>query len=325
MPPSTAPVWARKGLVFAPGLPGAGWSPHCQMPTPFALEDGTLGMFYCSRDAANRAHVFRADLDTSPPWNVQGISDGPVLTPGLPGAFDAAGVMPTALTQMGEELWMYYIGWSVRADVPYHNAIGVVRSRDQGRTFERFLPGPVIGTGPYEPYFCGTGDIVRIGDRWVMYYQSTTEWRELHGKPEPRYHLKQAFSEDGIHWDHGHHVAIDYLSDDEGGVTRATVLPGDDGYWMWFCHRGIDGYRSPGDQAYRLGVAWSPDGLTWQRLPNQDVFTTPPSPEAFDADMECYPAVFRTGADIWLFYNGSGFGQTGVGYATLARAAKDKP
>jgi len=319
-----APVWTRRGLVIKPGLLGPGWSRHCQMPTPYALDRDTIRLFFCSRDDRNRSHIFRADLSAVSPWQLKDVSAEPILAPGPVGAFDAAGVMPTALVEMGDELWMYYIGWSQRADVPYHNAIGIVRSLDKGRTFERFLPGPVIGTGPYEPYFCGTGDIARIGDQWIMWYMSTTEWRIVQGKPEPRYHLKQAYSRNGIHWDHGHDVAIDYISEDEGGIARATILPVDDGYWMWFCYRGISGYRSTGEQAYRLGIAWSSNGTTWQRLPRQKVFTENPNAENpsdgdFDSFMECYPAVFQSRHGICLFYNGSDFGQTGIGLATLQK------
>lgn len=287
------------------------------MPTPLRLDEQTLRLFYCSRDAGNRAHVFWADLLARPPWTIRAVSDGPVLAPGGPGTFDAAGVMPTALVQRDGALWMYYIGWSVRADVPYHNAIGIACSTDGGQSFKRLLPGPVIGTGPHEPLFCGTGDIARIDDQWVMWYMSATEWRFIKGQPEPRYHLKQAFSDDGINWDFGQSIAIDYLDDAEGGIARATVLPDETGYWMWFCYRGVADYRGTGPNGYRIGLAWSQNGTAWQRLPQAQIFETGPGPGAFDAFMQCYPAVFKDTDQTWLFYNGSDFGQTGIGVAAL--------
>ena len=311
------PILQRRGRIVAPGLLGAGWSDHCQMPTPYRLDDTTIRMFFSSRDAQNQSQLFWMDIEATPPFAVKRVADRPALAQGPLGSFDSHGVMPTAVVERDGALWMYYIGWTVRADVPYHNAIGVARSLDGGKTFERFLPGPVIGTGPHEPYFCGTGDIAKHGDRWVMRYMSATGWRMVAGKPEPRYHLKQAWSEDGIHWDQSGEVAVDYLDEDEGGIARATVLSRPDGYWMWFCHRGIADYRGRGARAYRLGLAWSPDGETWQRLTGAQVFDTPPSAGAFDAHMECYPAIFETAGETYLFYNGSDFGQTGIGYATL--------
>ena len=316
----SVPVWQRQGVILPPGLPGAGWSNHCQMPTPHLLPGGEImRMFFCARDENNRSHVFFADLMARPPWTLVSKKATLVLSPGLPGTFDAVGVMPTSLVRQGNELWMYYIGWSQRLDVPYHNAIGVARSLDNGATFERFLPGPVVGTGIYEPYFCGTADVERrTQDDWVMWYMSATEWRMDGERPEPRYNLKRAVSQDGLHWDHGQEVAIDYLNEDEGGIARATVLQKDGSHWMWFCYRGAKGYRGEGSQAYRLGVAWSQDGDTWERLPDQPVFESQPGEQDFDAHMQCYPIVFETGAESYLFYNGSDFGQTGIGVARLA-------
>ncbi|KXF75003.1 hypothetical protein ATN84_20135 [Paramesorhizobium deserti] len=212
---------------------------------------------------------------------------------------------------------MYYIGWTVRADVPYHNAIGVARSQDGGETFERFLPGPILGAGPFEPYFCGTGELGRIDGQWVMWYMSATGWRVVNGKPEPRYHLKQAWSEDGIIWKQDGSIAVDYASDDEGGVARATVLKRADGYHMWFCHRGIANYRGHGANAYRIGRAVSLDGRSWKRLTEEPAFAAPPQTDDFDESMECYPAVYENAGNTYIFYNGSDFGQTGIGYATL--------
>lgn len=316
---TTTPLLHRQGVVIPPGLPGKAWSNHCQMPTPYLLPDGkTLRMFFCSRDSNNRSHVFFVDMLARPPWTLVSKSASLVLSPGLPGTFDAVGVMPTAIVPMGDELWMYYIGWSQRLDVPYHNAIGLARSRDHGKTFERFLPGPVVGTGLNEPYFCGTADVEhRSENDWVMWYMSTTEWRMDSDRPEPRYHLKKAVSSDGINWDHGTEIAVDYIDENEGGIARATVLSGRNGHWMWFCHRGVASYRGTGNNAYRLGLACSHDGESWTRLTDPKIFADCEPDQTFDAFMQCYPAVFETDSESYLFYNGSDFGQTGIGVAKI--------
>ena len=62
------------------------------------------------------------------------------------------------------EIWMYFIGWTVRADVPYHNAIGLAVSCDGGDTFERRFAGPVVGSTATEPLFCSTADVIRTSD-----------------------------------------------------------------------------------------------------------------------------------------------------------------
>lgn len=311
------PVLRRKGVCLAPGLLGPGWSTLCQMPTAFFPSRDRIRMYFSSRDARNRSHVFRADLEAAAPFRVISVEAEPVLGPGRLGTYDAEGVMPSAVVDRGDEVWLYTIGWTVRKDVPYHNAIGVAYSRDRGRSFTRLVPGPIVGTGPNEPYFCGTCDVQRVGTEWLMWYMSATEWRVVRDKPEPRYHLKLATSDDGLRWRYGEHVAIDYVSDAEGGIARATVLPSEHGYWMWFCYRGISDYRGDGAAAYRLGLGHSLDGKRWERL-SRPVFSD--LPLDFDRHMECYPTVLRGPSGTYVFYNGSDFGRTGVGYAEVELA-----
>ena len=318
------PKWKRQGLIVKPGILGPEWSLHCQMPTPAIIDNKTLRIYFSSRDKWNRSHIFSVDLQNTPPWTVKSVTKQPILSPGDIGTFDAHGVMPTAIINNGNELWMYYIGWSVREDVPYHNAIGIARSLDAGDTFQKLFPGPVISTHTYEPYFCGTADVMVINNQWNMWYMSATEWRIIDGKPEPRYHIKQATSNDGMSWKYGKNIAIDYQSEDEGGIARATVLRDNGEYWMWFCYRGIEDYRGTGVNAYRLGVAHSYDGSDWKRIPAQQIFTTQPKPDDFDYYMECYPAVLNINDESFIFYNGSDFGQSGIGYAVREDKLPDK-
>jgi predicted GH43/DUF377 family glycosyl hydrolase len=287
------------------------------MPTPILINEKTLRLYFSSRDNNNNSHIFYVDVVPKPPWDIIEISKSPILSPGAIGTFDANGVMPTAIVNKGNELWMYYIGWTQRLDVPYHNSIGVVRSFNQGKSFERFLAGPVIGTNVREPYFCGTGEILKVDDNWIMYYMSATDWKIINNHPEPRYHLKQAFSEDGILWDYGEKVTVDYTSKKEGGIARATILKDNNGYWMWYCYRGINDYRGKGKQAYRIGISWSENAKEWNRLSKQKIFSNNSISTDFDYYMQCYPKVIEVASGTYLFYNGSDFGQTGIGYASL--------
>ncbi len=77
-----------------------------------------------------------------------------------------------------------------------------------------------------------------------------------------------------------------------------------DRYRMWYSFRGA---------AYRMGYAESPDGLEWTRRDRECVVD--PSASGWDAEMVTYPLVVRH-RDTWLlFYNGNGYGRTGIGLA----------
>ena len=145
-----------------------------------------------------------------------------------------------------------------------------------------------------------------------MWYASTTEWLDINGKLEPRYHLKYAESADGLVWRQQARIAVDYRDDDEAAVARATVLRDDVGFRMWFCHRDLVGYRDDAARAYRIGSAISEDGVNWRRS-DAAVFdpATPPL-SGVDDVMQAYPAVLRIRDRLLMFYNGNGFGQTGI-------------
>jgi hypothetical protein len=314
--PANAISWRRAGVIMPPFPVQSGWDSHCQMPTPLLLDNDILRIYYCTRDQRNRSHVFFVDVAADAPNRVIARSDKPCLLPGPAGYFDAAGVMPTSVIRVDNDIWMYFIGWTVRADVPYHNAIGLAVSRDGGATFERRFAGPVVGLTATEPLFCGTADVVRTSDGWRMWYASTTEWRDLNGKLEPRYHLKYAESADGMAWRQQGRVAVDYRDEDEAAVARATVLRDGASLQMWFCHRELVGYRDDATRAYRIGSAMSDDGMNWRRS-DAGVFAsgTPPLP-GIDDVMQAYPAVLRIRDRLLMFYNGNGFGQTGILMAT---------
>jgi len=78
---------------------------------------------------------------------------------------------------------------------------------------------------------------------------------------------------------------------------------------MWFCHRG---------EAYRIGYAWSGDGVLWHR--DDELGSLHPLGEGWEARETCYPAVFSAKGRIYMAYNGDGYGRTGIGLARLEPA-----
>jgi len=214
--------------------------------------------------------------------------------------------------------YLYYTGWSVCKSVPYHNAIGLAISRDGGKTYARAGEGPVLGLALQEPYFIGTATVIYENGLWRNWYAACTGWEMIDGKAEPRYHLKYAESFDGIEWRRNGDVAIDYKDANEGGLVRAAVLRECCGrYLMWYARRDALGYRNELRHSYRIGYAESSDGIRWKRLDEQAGIDV--SHAGWDADMIAYPYAVQTDSTSFLFYNGNGFGQSGIGVAQCPR------
>jgi len=227
--------------------------------------------------------------------------------------------MPTWTLDAGGLKYLYYIGWTVRNTIPYHNAIGLAISDDGGKNYRRHALGPLFGNTMHEPYFTGNICVMIDGGVWRAWYMCCTGWSVLAGRPEPRYHIRYAESGDGFEWRRDGRIAIDYKSEPEAGISRPCVLRrSGGGYEMWYSYRNGLGYRTDPACSYRIGYATSSDGIEWQRqdeLAGIDV-----SDHGWDSQMIEYPQVVRYGARELLFYNGNGFGGTGIGYAESVTA-----
>lgn len=302
--------WRKLGLIFAT-VGDRPWSQaYAQVPTALVMND-RIRVFYSTRDAGNRSATGFFEVDAANPMRVVHIHDTPVLSPGSPGAFDDCGAMASAIVREGSETLLYYIGWNVRNTVPFHNSIGLAISRDDAVSFERVSAGPILDRCTIDPYFCTSAHVSR-STCWRMWYSSGTEWRQSGSRLESLYHIKYATSADGIEWHREGVVAIDFNSHMEGALVRPTVLEHDSGFCMWYSRRSWHDYRS-GESSYRIGYAESPDGVQWKRRDDEAGISV--GADGWDSEMVEYPNVVSADGRLYLFYNGNGFGASGIGVA----------
>jgi hypothetical protein len=153
-------------------------------------------------------------------------------------------------------------------------------------------------------------------------------------------HIGGARSRDGIRWE-----GLDepVLLAREGGtdpyeacLARPAVIEIDGVYHMWLGvydmaagsqpssglsgpHQSQQALQRVNTGSYRIEYARSTDGVTWTRFADQPIF--PRTPGGFDSVSQTYPSVVDMGDELWLFYTGDGLGATGVGLATLDKAA----
>ena len=308
-------LWKKNGLIYAPRRNAAWNRTHAQVPTVDPINDSALRVYFASRDANNRSYTSYIDVETANPNHILYEHDEPILPLGKLGSFDDCGVMPSWIVTVDNRKYLYYIGWTVRTTVPFHNSIGLAISDDSGKTFHRFSDGPIFGPTYKEPYFTGTSCVIVEGGVWRNWYLSCTKWIVINGKPEPFYHLKYAESNDGVNWCREGKVAIDYKSSEEAGIAKASVLRDSNGvYKMWYSYRSGTKYRTNKAASYRIGYAESGDGFSWRRM--DELAGIDVSEKGWDSEMIEYPHVLRVESKLYMFYNGNDFGRSGFGYAT---------
>lgn len=303
--------WVKQGRIF--NLEPAGYrTTHCQVPTPYVMAD-RVRLYYAGRDTAGRSYPAYVDLDRRDLSSVLGYRDRPVMPHGAPGTFDSDGIMPGTIVEQGSELWMYYTGWNEKSRTArYHNAVGLAVSRDGGKTFLQKHQGPVVDRTKDLPGLAVTPFVLR-DNWWRMWYISGVNWKKVGDKYEPVYVIRYAESMNGQDWKLEHDVCVAPQGEAEA-FSNPSVIREDDMYRMWYCYRGSEDYRD-GKNAYRIGYAYSRNGKNFIRADEQGGLDVSADPSAFDSTMTCYPYVIDLDGRRVMFYNGNGFGQSGIGYA----------
>ena len=186
--------------------------------------------------------------------------------------------------------------------VRMHLVAGLAVSVDGGESFTRVSRVPILDRTDAEPYTLNTAPcVLREGTCWRMWYVSGVGWvhRDL-----PRYNIKYAESDDGIHWHRPGRVCIDFASAEEHALARPCVLKEDGVYRMWFSHKG---------EHYRIGYAESLDGLRWERDDTRAGIDV--SMSGWDSTMIEYSYVFGHRGRKYMLYNGNDYGREGIGIA----------
>jgi hypothetical protein len=298
--------WVKQGLLIAAPTHLEWVASHAAVPFVQVRDENSITVWFTTRDLRGRSQIGRGTVTFAPDGSktVQ-LEDRPVLLPGDVGTFDDSGVMTSCLVVHDERQYLYYQGWSLGVTVPFYVFTGLAVSNDGGETFSRVSPAPVHGRSAIDPFMVSSPWVLIEDGRWRMWYVSGTGWTVGQGVASHYHvHLKYAESENGVDWEPTGRVVLDYSSEREYALARPVVLAHEDGYRMWYSHRG---------DSYRIGYAESRDGLVWQRRDGEVGIDV--SPDGWDSDMVEYACVFELGGTRHMLYNGNGFGATGIGHA----------
>jgi predicted GH43/DUF377 family glycosyl hydrolase len=298
--------WVKQGLMIEP-VKGLDWmATHAQIPVAERISGSRYRIYFAGRNSDNRSQIGYAEVDLNEPKKILYITKRPVLELGPLGSFDDSGVFPSWLVEHDGKKYLFYIGWMEGKRVPYYASVGLAISTDRGKTYKKFLRGPLLDRNHVDPYMT-LSSCVRIENRlWRMWYTSCIRWNIYDGKPRPRYHIKYAESSDGINWKREGTVCIDFESEDEWAIARPCVIKEGGIYKMWYSYS---------SRNYKIGYAESSDGIRWRR--KDDNAGLDVSKTGWDSEMVAYAFIFLHNEKKYMLYNGNSFGKNGMGYAVL--------
>lgn len=293
-------------MMFKPDSSYPWMRSHAQVPTPFVLED-EVKIYFASRDDEQRSHVGLLSVNPSGGFDKFKLHDQPILEPGPFGGFDDHGVFPSSILKMGDELWMYYIGWNPSSSASiFYSTIGLAISKDNGESFEKYQNFPLVGRNATDPLLVTSPFVMIDCGVWRMWYVSGLKWMKVDNRWKSWYHIKYAESKDGINWKRDGHVAIDFMGE-ESNIARPWVIKHRTRYSMWYCKFS--------NSNYSLGYAESGDGLQWVR--KDDQVQIPKLACGSDSSAQAYPSLFVYQDKFYLLYNGNQFGKDGFAIAEL--------
>ena len=312
--------WHKLGHIFDPrDITDRPWlKEFAQAPATLILKDRVRVYFSCRPPVdANGQYVSRSawvDLDRHDLSCVLEVAAKPILALGDIGTFDEFGTYPVSVARDGDRVVAYYAGWTRCRSVPFNTAIGMACSHDDGRSFTKAGPGPVLGYSPDEPFVLSGPKVRRWNDEWHLFYIAGRRWILDGDRPEPIYRIRMATSSDGVTWAKANRDLIPTRLGDDEAQASPDVFRGRERFHMFFCYRHGTDYRNH-ERGYRIGYAHSDDLLHWRREDARAGLEV--SADGWDAEMVSYPHVFELDGSIYMFYLGNQVGRWGFGLARL--------
>lgn len=297
-------AFKKLGHVFCPDGTIPRMRTHASNPVVTHVKEDLFRVYFGSRDDLQRTHIWFLDMYLKDEeFKIIGLSSGPVLVPGVLGAFDDSGVSIGCVLKNGENTWLYYMGWNLGVTVPWRNSIGLAVISPESSEAKRTSPVPMIDRNVHDPFTISYPCVIRDGSIWKMWYGSNLTWGAQ--QSDMNHVIKYAWSADGVQWNVEGAISLNLKLPEEYALCRPWVLKENGLFKMWFCYRG---------DAYRIGYAESSNGITFARKagPIVDV-----SSSGWDSEMVAYPSLIRHGRNLYLFYNGNHYGKTGFGLAVL--------
>ena len=304
--------WTKRGLVFDVARQGVGgWMRHSALtPTPWARDDGSIRVYASFRDADGVGRIGYVDVMADDPTRVLRVSAAPVLDVGRGGCFDDSGMILGDVVEAPGGLHLFYVGFQRVAGAKFLAFTGLAVSTDGGERFVRVQETPILDRAPGRSTIAAIHSARYENGLWRLWYAVGDDWETLAGQSYPRYHIRYAQTRDLAAIPRDDHVCL-VPRGDEYRIGRPRVYRLGDRYAM---------YATWGDRAgrYQPGLAYSDDGLRWER--HDEALGIAPSPEGWDARALCYPALIRHGERLLMFYNGNDMGRDGFGLAEAEAA-----
>lgn len=248
---------------------------HAQLPTVIDQGD-TFRIFYSYR-IEGKSYINYFEINKKLKIVYQ--NKNPVFKPGERGCFDDQGVMPSCL--IGDVL--YYTGWNTdKGQVPYGHGIGIAIWNESKNKFERVYLGPILDRGLNTPFLVNSPFCSCTPQGWKMWFCNGIGWDDGF----PKYNICSFVS-------NSNKFQENYsFSQEVGEQWEACSRPFVRNEVIYFS-------KKIKDSSYEIYSFHNKELKKELELASI----------GWDSEMACYPYI----CGEYMFYNGNGYGATGVG------------
>lgn len=299
--------WLRYGRIFDPGQYPCHPKllTHSSNPVPIHLFGSYYRVYYSGRDAENRSSVgaFEFCIDSR---KITKTFYYPFITNGGINNFDSDGVSLGCHFEKEGKHFLLYMGWQTKNLAHWRGDIGCLDIAADG-TLTKSSAFPFKQSDENDPISLSYPAIAKVSDGYLMVYGSTVAWETPNS--EMLHVLKMAHSQDCLTWQPVG-SPLPYELGLAQAFSRPTVLcdlKGNINCWFSF--------RSGNGGLYKIGFAKIRRDYSWEWDVGEVHFDT--STDDWESDMVEYPYVLDHCGDIYMLYNGNGFGKTGIGLAKI--------
>ena len=297
----------RKQLIFS----DSSCKQH-QCPVPIRISSSIYRIFFADRDNDNHSKIKYFDFCLNKRKIIY--YNNLIIANSINSHYDMDGKIPSSILYFNNEYYLFYTGINAGKKFPYHNSIGVLKSKDL-QSFNLLTYDPIIPSNSIKKnHFNSAGNIFRYKNLFYLFYSSCDEWRVISNSNEPIYNIKLATSVDLREWNFQKNQII-RKGDDIGGAVNFSIVNINQFFIAFSSIRKMTDYRINKNSAYKIRSFQSKDLYNWDPL---DIEYEDDSLESnWDNIMRCYPSAILHDNTIFIFFNGNGFGKSGIGLAEV--------
>lgn len=301
--------WKKMGLCYNAHDHQLDWAKNSALtPTPLLINNDILRIYFAARDEFGVSRIRYVDLNANNPNEILSVATKPALDVGRPGSFDDNGVILGDILLVNKQYYMFYVGFQLVEKVKFLAFTGLAISNDGGINFIRYGDAPLLDRSNEGIYIRAIHSVLYENNKWKIWYAAGNKWTAIDDRCYPNYEIKYLESDDLFILPKQGSTCIQQV-DNEYRIGRPRVYKTNQGYCMFYTKGAMD-------QSYKPGIAFSNDGVSWQRKDELVGITL--SNDGWDAKTLCYPSMIRVpSGKTYLFYNGNNMGHDGFGYAEL--------